>query len=59
MEKSKAVFVVLDYFVSTHFDTDRAYGMIAKLESTEGFTFSLDEMMMFRDLMYRIKSATK
>lgn len=56
MEKSEAVFVVLDYFMQTHFDTDRAWGMIAKLESTEDFTFSMHEMEMFRDMFDRIKN---
>lgn len=59
MEKTKAVFVIFDYFVQTHFDIDMTFGKIAQIETTEGFTFSLDEMMMFRDLMFRIKTETK
>lgn len=54
MEKSKAIFIVLDYFVQTHFDRERAFGMIAKIETTQNITFSLEEINMFSDLMDRI-----
>ena len=59
MEKSQAVFVVLDYFVQTHFDIDMTFGKIAQIETTQGITFSVDDMIMFRDLMFRIKAETK
>lgn len=54
MEKSKAIFTVLDYFVQTHFDRERVFGMIAKIETTQNITFSMEEIEMFSDLMEKI-----
>jgi len=56
MDKSEAVFVVLDYFIQTQFDTDRAWGMIAKLETTQDVKFSMKDAEMFRDMFNRIKN---